>query len=224
MNAKINNLKQDKFCIAYFVGDLKSDNKNYKILPLIDKLLIERGVEVDWLIAGDGFTLEENYLFWPVSARNRVEFWGFLDESRINDFLSKSHAMILPSKNEGLPVSVVEAMKRGVVPFIPFWDGAVIELVKDRMTGFYIDDITPENFANEIFAYYWDVDSRKVIPQAAKLQADTIFNPIQSVLQFESEIVKLRPKTISKYKSYGSRLDNMYIPNFIVKALRSILG
>jgi glycosyltransferase involved in cell wall biosynthesis len=217
-----NKILFDTLNIAYFVGDLKEERKNYSILPKIDFILSERKIKVNWLIAGGGLKESENRLLWNQSIDNRMEFYGFLDDIQINELLKKCNAMILPSFKEGLPVSVVEAMKRGVVPFISFWDGAVEGLVIEGETGFYADPLSAEDFADKIEFFIKNKELRNKMCSNAKRRADQIFNPVNSVEVFENIALSLKPSKGIKFKAYGSRLDNEFIPNFMVSLLRKL--
>jgi glycosyltransferase involved in cell wall biosynthesis len=136
--------------------------------------------------------------------------------------LKNCNAMILPSFKEGLPVSVVEAMKRGIVPFVSFWDGAVECLVIEGETGFYADPSNAEDFANKIGIFFKNSALRNKMSLNAKRKADGIFNLDKSVNEFENLTLKIKSKKGVKFKTYGSRLDNEFIPNILVKFLRKI--
>jgi glycosyltransferase involved in cell wall biosynthesis len=219
----LNSINLGELNIAFFVANLLDDRKNYCVLPKIDQILINNNIYVNWYIAGGGLSENENKRFWPLESLSRVHFFGMLESCHLDEFLVNCDTMILPSKSEGLPVSVVEAMKRGIVPFIPFWSGAVSDLVIDGKTGFYVHLNNEFEFAQKIIAYHGDLNLRKQVPLNAKKQADKIFNPISSVTKFEEEVVKLNPKKIIKFRSYGSRLDQFFFPNFIVEFIRRIL-
>jgi hypothetical protein len=56
----------------------------------------------------------------------------------------------------------------------------------------------------------------------AKIKSEEVFNPIKSMIEFETFALSLKPKKGIKFKSYGSRLDNEMFPNCLVKFLRRI--
>jgi glycosyltransferase involved in cell wall biosynthesis len=222
-NAKLNNSNLNgPLRVCFFVADLLEERKNYLIIPKIDELLVKANVNVEWFIAGGGLSIQDNAKYWHVNSLNRVRFFGVLNTMEVDSFLQNCDVMILPSFSEGLPVSVVESMKRGVVPIVPFWNGAVSDLVIESKTGFYVNEVVPENFAYKIILYNNDFILRKVMPQIAKNNVDKIFNPVLSVTTFENELLNLKPKKRLKFKAYGSRLDREYLPNFIVEFIRSI--
>jgi glycosyltransferase involved in cell wall biosynthesis len=135
--------------MAFFVGNLNDINKNIRLLPKIDKILTQKNIFITWNIAGAGMCQKDVANLWENFDSNRINFHGFLNEIQIEEFLLKCNAMILPSYNEGLPVSVVEAMKKGVIPFVSNWDGALSGLVSEGETGFYADPSNPHEFAEK---------------------------------------------------------------------------
>ena len=66
-----------------------------------------------------------------------VRFAGSLKRPEVLSLLEHSDAMILPSRKEGLPRSIIEAFARGV-PVIASAVGGVPELVLDGSTGFLL--------------------------------------------------------------------------------------
>ncbi len=220
-NVLKNKIHVDSFAIGFFVGDLTSVNKNYRLLPLIDKLLSDQGIYVNWRIAGGGMSIEENISFWGNSI-NRVRFYGLLGSDELNEFLAGCNAMILPSEREGLPLSVVEAMKRGIIPFVSYWNGSLDDLVIDGVTGFYAEWNNASLFASKIQNFYENNELRLKMPDETKNSADRIFDPTISTQVFEECLINLNPRSKIKFKAYGSRLDNYYMPNLLVSWLRSL--
>lgn len=97
-----------------------------------------KGVTGKWrlLLAGDGpkrAKLED--LVLKLGLQNRVEFTG--DRNDIPFILAQSDLFILPSKWEGLPLSVLEAMRAGL-PVIASDVGGVNEAVTHGDNGFLV--------------------------------------------------------------------------------------
>ncbi len=208
--------------MAFFVGDLRDPNKNIQILPKIDALLCKKNIQINWHIAGGKISQMEINELWNNTGRDRVKYYGFLNEDQIHDFMSQCNAMILPSFKEGFPVSVVEAMKRGIVPFVSYWDGAVEGLVIEGETGFYSELSSAEDFADKIEFFFKNKVLRNKMSSNAKSKADEIFDPVKSANQFENLASKLKPGKGVKFKAYGSLLDSEFIPNKLVTFLRKL--
>ena len=72
-----------------------------------------------------------------------------LDPGRKNYYLARAKLMLLPSRWEGLPVSVIEAMHRGV-PVVASNVRGTNELVIDEETGFLVPADDVRAFADRV--------------------------------------------------------------------------
>lgn len=102
------------------------------------------------LIAGQGE--EESNLRQMCRAlgiTDCVRFCGWVDGEEKQWLLSGSQCLVLPSSNEGLPVSVLEAMSYGL-PVIATNAGSTGEVLDDRKNGYLLDSHEPEQIAEAI--------------------------------------------------------------------------
>lgn len=98
-----------KHIIFVSVGELNK-NKNHKA---IIKSLSSLDFDYEYWILGRGRL--SNYLeklSFKQRNRNRVKFYGYQDDVFL--YLSKADVFIIPSKREGLPVSLLQAMSVGL--------------------------------------------------------------------------------------------------------------
>lgn len=208
---------------AFFVRDITDERKQAYLLPLIDQLLQKKGLSIEWHIAGECNIPGKFEQFWPQYDHNRVFFYGFLDTEGIRKLLKKCTVFILPSLEEGFPVSVVEAMKYGLVPLVSKWEGAVDELIEDGSNGFFLPTKNYEAYANCINYLANNPDKLDSLGRMAKQSADFLFNPHNNTKKYEDEFLKIGNvihKRKKSFKAYGSRLDTKYFPNWLVKSLR----
>lgn len=207
---------------AYFVRDLTEERKQFHLLPLINQLLIKRGVEVKWFLAGAG--MDETSVKKAFGGDHRTIYYsGHLDTNGINEMLAGCNVMILPSLKEGFPVAVVEAMKWGLVPLVTNWEGATEDLIIENQTGFLFKPGDVEGYAEKIAFLFNDRQVLKKMSEAAKDKANDLFNPQQNTLAYENSFMSAAScikRNIVKKKVYGSRLDQIWLPNMYVKFLR----
>jgi colanic acid/amylovoran biosynthesis glycosyltransferase len=133
-------------CVAYL-----SERKGHKYLIEAMRLLRESGTEVRLLIAGDGAirpALEAQVAKCGLGPQ--VTFLGDVDHAWLLDMLQagKADLMVLPTLHEGIPVSLIEAMSRGV-PVISTSVGGVPELLQGD-AGIIVPPSDPEALANAI--------------------------------------------------------------------------
>lgn len=65
-------------------------------------------------MAGDGDVDRARRQIHDLGANDTVELHDWLSESEVADLLDRSHVLVLPSRNEGQPMAVLEAMARGM--------------------------------------------------------------------------------------------------------------
>ena len=135
--------------------------------------------------------------------------------------MQKQDIFILPSHSEGLPVSLIEAMKCQNVPLITSWNGAETDLIINNQTGFVLPNLVYP-FANVINDLYTNRNKLESIGLNAMEKANSFCNPYISVSNLETILLTTQIKiTVPPLlKVYSSRLDGKWIPNSFTKIVR----
>ena len=208
--------------IFYCVRLLNEERKQFKLLPKINAALNLKGITVQWTIIGKGLALDElKKLMGQVSG---ILLFPYLTNEKVLLQLPQHDIFILPSLNEGFPVSVVEAMKAGLVPLVTNWQGATTELIVEGETGYYFEPTDVEGYARTIKRLNNDRLLLNRIAAAGIKKANELFDPIENTKKIEEVLIKsLATAHVKKpkYKAYGSRLDQKWLPNFVTKAYRN---
>jgi len=97
-------------------------------------------------VGGDGEADQLKQLIVKHNLTGIVNYVGWVNEERKTKLLSNSHIMILPSYNEGLPISLLEGMSYSM-PIISTKVGGIPQILKDSFNGKFVQ---PGN-TNEIF-------------------------------------------------------------------------
>lgn len=92
------------------------------------KSLSERGVEAEYHLVGGGDRTSLHALARRLGVEARVIFHGALEHSRVFDVLDQMDIYIQPSRQEGLPRAMIEAMSRGL-PCAGAQTGGIPELI-----------------------------------------------------------------------------------------------
>lgn len=79
-----------------------------------------------------------------------VEFVGWTDGQKKKDLMKQSQLLILPSYNEGLPISILEAISLGI-PVIASPVGDIPTSVKNGENGFLVDPEDIEKIVNCLY-------------------------------------------------------------------------
>jgi glycosyltransferase involved in cell wall biosynthesis len=195
--------------------------KGYHLLPLIDAALQQKNILAHWHIAGPGSDQLQVQQQWKQS---QVHFYGNLSQNDLTALLLKSTAFVLPTLAEGMPLSVIEAMKAGAIPVVNDLNGGLRELVTNDINGYRIPNNDPLIFAERLAAIAADAEKRKQLSAAAVSFANTHFDPFQNTKLFEDCFIKASKQAKKKtaLKTTGSRLDQPYLPNLLVKTIRSL--
>jgi glycosyltransferase involved in cell wall biosynthesis len=213
-----NKIRTEKNII--FIGRLTLE-KGYYLLPEIARKINSSSTKFRWHIVGTNLENKEKNEIWDKDID--VQFYGNIENDKVQNLLTEMDFFILPSIAEGMPVSLIEAMKAGVVPLVNNLRGGIEELIENAVTGFKIENNNIEDYTSKLM---WLVENEKefqIIKIASKKKADCLFNPQKNTAVFEKEIVKLKITRSKKaIKKYGSRLDQKWISNKIVFTLRNI--
>lgn len=106
---------------------------------LLDALADPRLADLDWSVtfAGNGEVETYSAVAARLGLAGRTEFLGWVDEAAAHDLLGQADVLVLPSRNEGLPIAILEALARGVaVVSTPV--GAIADAVRPGETGLLV--------------------------------------------------------------------------------------
>lgn len=115
------------------VGDRKGV---YDLLPAFAAAL-KTVPQLFLRIGGNGEVEKAQALVDELGLQANVDCLGWISGDAKNDLLRAADIFVLPSYNEGLPVSILEAMSWGL-PVITTTVGGIPELIKDHANGFLI--------------------------------------------------------------------------------------
>ena len=115
---KLRVLDPNRIVKLVFAGAL-IPGKNPFVAVNVCKILIEKGIDVQLAICGNGPLYNELYAFIrDLGLSQKIELKGNLDRSSLDKILQESHFLLMPSKSEGWPKSVTEAMWWGTLPIV----------------------------------------------------------------------------------------------------------
>lgn len=140
------------------------------------------GVQV--VILGEGAQrLELEKLASELGVSDRVSLPGWVDDPRT--YLSKFDVMALPSRSEGFPLAVVEAML-AACPVVATRVGSVAEAVIDGETGFLVDKDDVAGLAVALRCLRDDPALRIRLGQRGREVAEANFTVEQMAKSYES--------------------------------------
>lgn len=122
-----------------YCNRLQQYQKRIFDLPLILAELKCLGVPFHLTVAGDGPDREElKSRFDKAGVSQYVTMLGRVSNDKVIDLLQKSHAFLLTSDFEGLPISLLEAMAVGCVPVVYNIKSGIGDAVVNNQNGLIV--------------------------------------------------------------------------------------
>ena len=97
-------------------------------------------------IVGDG-VLRNGLETEANKTTNTIIFHGFLSKESIVEIYKKCHFIVLPSKSEGFPKVIGEAMNYGCVPIVSDIS-CISQYIQNSYNGYLIQPLREENLRN----------------------------------------------------------------------------
>ena len=148
------------------------------------KVITKHKLPVEVSIGGDGQILKLKQIIENNNLTN-VNFLGWITGEQKKEVLKTTNVFVLPSYDEGLPISILEAMsyKKAIIATKV---GGIPRIVKDKINGFIISPGDSEELAKAIKNYI-------LKPELIKLHGENSLNLVQeyypdSVLKKLNEI------------------------------------
>jgi glycosyltransferase involved in cell wall biosynthesis len=131
-------------------------------------------VPFEIVFVGTGIRMEAaRSLARALNLHSRVVFLG--DRDDVASILAASHIFVLSTKWEGLPLSVIEAMRAGL-PVVASNVGGMSELVKDGVTGIMVEPGDAESLAAALERLVLDPELRRRMGSQGRLRYETCFS------------------------------------------------
>lgn len=132
-----------------FVGRLEEAKGLGLLIQALSQLPSNLKNQIDTIhIVGDG-SARSVYEHMTISSHLHFKFHGFLSRTDVHAIYKLSHAIILPSKTEGFPKVIAEAMNYGCIPIVSNIS-SINNYVKNKQNGYLLDDISEKAIQNEV--------------------------------------------------------------------------
>lgn len=128
--------EKEKSINILFMGKLGENKGVYDLLHVIPNI-IKKHENVYFYLYGDGEIERVKEIVNSNSLEKKVFVPGWVNTEQKIEYLNKGSIYILPSYNEGLPISILEAMASSL-PIIATNVGGIPEIVEDNKNGYLI--------------------------------------------------------------------------------------
>lgn len=175
-----------------FLGRLDV-RKSPDVLLRASKKMLEENPGAKLIFGGDGYPERYKALAYELGIADRCEFLGWITGEDKEELFEHAGVYCLPSKNEGMPMSVLEAMAHGI-PTIATPVGGVPQVIDDGVNG-YLMPVDDEAELSELLnTLMLDSDSRTRIGAAGRKTIASDFNIERNV----SELADLYEELICR--------------------------
>ncbi len=160
---------------------------------------VARQLEGCVFLAVGGETIESGYRAHlerqaaALGLADRIRFLGFRRD--VADILRAADVMVLPSRAEGLPLAVLEAMACGK-PVVATPVGGVPEAVLDGVTGFLVPPDDPDALARGLLRLFRDPGLARRMGEAGRRRIEARFSLgrfLAQIHQLYDDVLATRP-------------------------------
>ena len=170
-----------------FVGRLTQIKRPDRLLD-VAAAAVARGLEVEFLVAGEG-ELFESSKARALQDKLPVTFLGWRKD--IDQIFAASDIAILTSDNEGIPLTLIQAAQAGL-PIVAPRVGSIADIVIDGETGF-LTSTQAGAMASALSALVTDIDLRDNLGMAGRAHAQKYFSLAKS-LKDHSDLYEISQK------------------------------
>lgn len=157
-----------------FLGMIGSRKGVYELLPAFRQALIDVP-NLILTIGGNGEVDRARAMAEDLEIADKVRFPGWVSGDDKLRLLAEAHIYTLPSHNEGLPVSLLEAMSWGL-PVISTKVGGIPELVRDGTDGLLVEAGDQDALARALIDLGQDGARRDMMGMAARSNVERGFS------------------------------------------------
>src|SRR5262249_49235699 len=153
---RILGLSGDPFVVGW-VGRMTAVKRTDVVVRVLSKL-VERGVDARLLLVGDGPDRDgvERYAH-DLGVIRRCLFLGYQED--VSRWYNAMDALILPSVNEGTPVSVIEALA-AERPAVATRVGGTPDVIREGVDGFLVEVGDADSLADRLAELAEDPERR----------------------------------------------------------------
>jgi len=151
--------------VVGWVGRMTAVKRTDLVVRVL-RALVDRGVDARLLLVGDGPDREAlERLAHDLGVVKRCLFLGYQED--VARFYDAIDVLLLPSVNEGTPVSVIEALA-AERPAVATRVGGIPDVVRDGVDGFLVDSDEPDALAERLAELAADPLRRTAMGEAGR--------------------------------------------------------
>lgn len=156
-----------------FVGTLCKRKGIYDLL-LAMPIILKKEPSTRLILCGDGDLDNCKRICKEKNVSDHIVFCGWVQGQKKIDIICNADVFVLPSYNEGLPVSIIEAMSASL-PIVSTYVGGIPDIIKDDVNGFLVQPGNVKAIADRIIQLLENEPLRIKMGQQNAMKANTLF-------------------------------------------------
>jgi len=168
----------DRELIIGYLGRLSDEKGIIEFLSATD-LILKTNLDCKIIIGGDG--LLRSFVEKEITEQKnkygteRITFLGWVPHNLQNNILNMLKLLVLPSKSEGLPNILIEAMACGT-PVLATPVGGIPDIIENGKNGFILKNNNPETISNQVIEIITMNNLKNISKQALDIHKDYSFS------------------------------------------------
>lgn len=196
--------------------------KGIDTVPTIVSHLDGKNVDYRLEIIGSGEMEQE--IKEAFKKNGRVVFRGQLTNEEVIKTLQQNHVLLFPTRSEGLPNVLIEAMKAGCVPVASHIPSGIPDIVESEGNGVLVSPGDIDGFANALIRLASDRSNLTRLSSNAIRTASEMFNAERNAKNYFDTFVMTSKKNQVPNTSVhpGRVLNRPWLPNILVRGVRKL--
>lgn len=153
-----------------YLGVINAAKGIYDLLQAF-KIALEGSPDLRLIIGGKGEVEQAQAYARQLGIESRVVFAGWVTGQQKTALLRQAQIFVLPSYNEGLPISILEAMSWRL-PIISTRVGGIPEVVREGQDGLLITPGDQQSLAIALMSLSQDFSLRQAMGESARRQIE----------------------------------------------------
>jgi glycosyltransferase involved in cell wall biosynthesis len=197
-----------------FVGRITHEQKGVMYLPEIVSHVVSSGGGVCFDVIGDGGDFVKlRHGLGKFILDGTVTLHGALPHDDVLDWMGRADVLLMPSHYEGQPITLFEAMMRGVVPVVSNLPGITDKIIKDGVNGFLVPVADRLDFAKRIVALGRDRKALLRMSVSARTEASA-HHSSRAMADSYIDLINSRPTGKSSAAYRSGHIDTKLLGRF----------
>jgi glycosyltransferase involved in cell wall biosynthesis len=171
----------------------QQDKGAFDLINAFAMLAPEDRDRVELFLAGNGDLALANQLISELNLADKITILDWLNPQQRDELLAEADGFILPSYNEGLPMSMLESMAWGL-PVIVTPVGGIPEVITHKHNGLLVEPGNREQLVAAMQSLIRDEDLRISLGMAARQSVEglDIHSYMKSLVEVYSSVIEER--------------------------------